>query len=173
MPDFDLENLTKKLEGLTPRVFFPPVVLCVGSDRVTGDCLGPLVGHILTTELNTSAYVYGTLSNPVNALNLTATLDFILSRHPGCFIIAVDSSLGHKHDIGKIHIINGGIFPGAAAGKILPKVGDIAVTATVAELKTTGLYGVSLGFVYNLAKNIASAVSKSILSRYLCAAALQ
>ncbi len=48
------------------------VVLCVGTDRATGDCLGPLVGH----QLMTSSYykVFGTLSQPVHAGNLTQTM---------------------------------------------------------------------------------------------------
>ena len=48
---------------------FQPIVLCIGSDRVTGDCLGPIVGQMLT-ERKANAYVYGTLDRPVTALNL-------------------------------------------------------------------------------------------------------
>ena len=49
------------------------VFLCIGSDRVTGDCLGPYIGHQLLEHLNTDThgvYVYGTLKSPVHALNL-------------------------------------------------------------------------------------------------------
>ena len=50
------------------------VFLCIGSDRVTGDCLGPYIGHQLLEHLNTDThgvYVYGTLKSPVHALNLS------------------------------------------------------------------------------------------------------
>ena len=43
------------------------VFLCIGSDRVTGDCLGPYIGHQLLEHLNTDThgvYVYGTLKKP-------------------------------------------------------------------------------------------------------------
>ena len=30
----------------------PVVILCIGTDRVTGDALGPLVGHQLCTSAN-------------------------------------------------------------------------------------------------------------------------
>ena len=51
------------------------VILCIGSDRVIGDCLGPLVGHKLSSLLkNSGISVYGTLKKPVHAKNLDATL---------------------------------------------------------------------------------------------------
>lgn len=157
-----LLNLSNKIKDLTCQSPERPVVLCIGSDRVTGDCLGPLVGHILTSEFNVLAYVYGSLLSPVNALNLIDTITFIKNRHPGSMIIAVDSSLGERRDIGTIRVLDDGIYPGAAAGKSLPKVGNVAITATVAELKKSELYGVRLGLVYFLAKNIASALSMSL-----------
>jgi len=45
----------------------PPVILCVGSDRLTGDALGPLVGSFLTKDYNVPTYVYGTLAVTVRA----------------------------------------------------------------------------------------------------------
>jgi putative sporulation protein YyaC len=142
------------------------VILCIGSDRITGDCLGPVVGHILTHELCADADVYGSLSSPVTALNLSETLSFIKSRHPGSFVIAVDSSLGAKEDVGNVRVLPCGIFPGAAVGKNLPKVGDAAVTATVAELSGTKganlLQGVRLGFIYRLAYDIAKGICNAL-----------
>ena len=46
------------------------VFLCIGSDRVTGDCLGPYIGHQLLEHLNTDThgvYVYGTLKSPARS----------------------------------------------------------------------------------------------------------
>ena len=43
------------------------VFLCIGSDRVTGDCLGPYIGHQLLDRLDLQdIYVYGTLKDPVH-----------------------------------------------------------------------------------------------------------
>ncbi|NSJ87437.1 DUF1256 domain-containing protein [Blautia hansenii] len=47
------------------------VILCIGSDRITGDSLGPLVGHSLSRFSLPHARVYGTLDRPVHALNLS------------------------------------------------------------------------------------------------------
>ena len=35
-----------------------PVIVCVGTDGVVGDCLGPLVGTMLK-EKNLPAFIYG------------------------------------------------------------------------------------------------------------------
>ena len=53
----------------------PLIFLCIGSDRATGDCLGPLLGHKLYQILRNSPYfVYGTLKEPVHAKNLQETI---------------------------------------------------------------------------------------------------
>lgn len=153
------ETIASKLRLLTGTALSkPPVILCIGSDRVTGDCLGPLVGHMLTAALDAPAFVYGSLLSPVTALNLVETERFIREHHRGSLVIAVDSSLGNECDVGSVRVIGDGIYPGAAVGKTLPKVGDISVTATVANLSKNRLYGVRLGLVYDLAAVIASAI---------------
>lgn len=158
-----VEAIAEKLRLLTGKpLSATPVILCIGSDRVTGDCLGPLVGHLLTEKHCAPAFVYGSLFSPVTALNLVETERFIREKHPQSLIIAVDSSLGKKSDLGEVRVIGDGIYPGAAVGKSLPKVGDVSVTATVADMSKSRLYGVKLGFVYALAELIASAICKSI-----------
>ena len=47
-----------------------PVALCIGTDRVIGDALGPVVGELLVSAFNAPFFVYGTLASPVTALNL-------------------------------------------------------------------------------------------------------
>ncbi|MCL2255428.1 MAG: spore protease YyaC [Firmicutes bacterium] len=138
-----------------------PVILCIGSDKVTGDALGPVVGHILTKEMNVPSFVYGTLSRPVNALNLLETIAFIKHKHRDKKLLVIDSSVGSSEDIGKISIKYGGIYPGAASGKNLPKIGDFSITATVCS--SASLLGcVSLGFIFKISKQIASAISSSL-----------
>ena len=73
------------------------IFLCIGTDRVTGDCLGPYIGAQLSNHAFPMVHVYGTLSAPVHALNLTDTMQEIQKRHPGSLIIAIDSSLGKNH----------------------------------------------------------------------------
>lgn len=52
------------------RMFRELVFLCIGSDRITGDSLGPLIGYQLSPYCSRVFHVYGTLDDPVHALNL-------------------------------------------------------------------------------------------------------
>lgn len=135
-----------------------PVILCIGSDRVTGDCIGPLVGHLLSSR-NLSCTVLGTLETPVTALNLTETVMLAKRKYAGRKIIAVDSCVGEKDELGRIRVSRNSLRPGLACGKKLPKVGDVSITATVACDKADNLYSVRLGFVYALATKIADALT--------------
>lgn len=138
----------------------PPVILCIGTDRVIGDAVGPITGSLLTERFDVPCFVYGTLSRPVTALNLETAADFIARRHVGQKVIAVDSGLGKLSDVGNIRIAEGSLRPGLAVGKVLPAVGDVSVTATVADCrKENALNFVRLSFVSDLALEIA---------RYLC-----
>ena len=107
------------------------VLLCVGSDRSTGDSLGPLIGHKLQHTLNNKLYVYGTLKEPVHAINLKAVVESIYEIHKDPFIIAVDASLGTKNHIGYVTLSEMPLRPGLGVKKSLPEVGDICITGIV------------------------------------------
>ena len=107
------------------------VFLCIGTDRITGDCLGPWVGQLLSPHIPSDFFVYGTLSFPVHALNLVDTWNYIQHRHPKGLIIAVDASLGQKKHLGYVTIADGALYPGAGVQKELPPVGDIHITGIV------------------------------------------
>lgn len=46
------------------------VFLCIGTDRSTGDSLGPLIGYKLRQMRLPKTTVFGTLERPVHAMNL-------------------------------------------------------------------------------------------------------
>lgn len=143
---------------------FIPVVMCIGSDRITGDCLGPLCGHLLTSKYGAGTFVYGTLNNPVTAKNLVETARFIRTHHDKQRLIVVDASLGNDCDIGLLRLGLGGVYPGSAVNKRLPKVGDYHLTAVVNMMSAnhTLLQSTRLAHVFKMAEVIAAAVSGSI-----------
>jgi hypothetical protein len=61
------------------RTDTPIVIVCVGTDRSTGDSLGPLVGTALARFHSPLFHLYGTLDEPVHAVNLEETPSFIRS----------------------------------------------------------------------------------------------
>ena len=113
------------------------VILCIGSDRATGDCLGPLVGAQLKNALPNIA-VFGTLECPVHAMNLESTVETIYELYNEPFIIAIDASLGISRHVGYVSVFKGSLRPGIGVNKSLPDVGDISITGIVNE---AGSYG--------------------------------
>jgi putative sporulation protein YyaC len=108
------------------------VFLCIGSDRATGDCLGPIIGYKLSKYQKRHHYtVYGTLEKPVHAKNLKDTIEMINLMHEDAFIIAIDASLGKSNHIGFITLGEGPLRPGAGVDKDLPAVGDLFITGIV------------------------------------------
>jgi putative sporulation protein YyaC len=107
------------------------VVLCIGTDRSTGDALGPLTGSNLTTRTGRSFAVYGTLEQPVHAANLSENLEHILQLHQNPFIIAIDACLGKTDHVGCISVKSGPLRPGTGVNKNLPPVGQVHVIGVV------------------------------------------
>ena len=106
------------------------VVLCIGTDRATGDCLGPLVGDYLKSMVP-HLPVFGTLSNPVHALNLEETISKIYRYYENPFIIAVDASLGIPEHIGYATLSTSPLIPGKGVNKKLPAIGNLSITGIV------------------------------------------
>lgn len=119
------------LYSLLPLYKSSLVILCIGTDRATGDSLGPLVGYKLRSLDFPGVHVYGTLDEPVHAKNLQTTLTHIKQEHPHALLLAIDASLGSMDHVGHITIGDGPIKPGAGVQKDLPAAGDFHITGIV------------------------------------------
>lgn len=119
------------MQFLAPSAF---VLLCIGTDRVTGDSLGPLIGYKLSKQQPANVYVYGTLHDPVHALNLHQVYKTIRRTHPALPVVAIDASLGKTTDTEQITLCTGALCPGSGVDKNLPAVGDVSITGVVSTL---------------------------------------
>lgn len=161
------ENLALRLSQLLARYPLPPVYLCIGSDRVTGDSLGPLVGTLLL-KVQPTLPVIGTLTDPVHALNLKHTLSFLSEKFPGHPIVAIDASLGSRSHQEFFTVGSGSLEPGAGVDKILGSAGDLFITGIVAPtgpLPQLNLQTVRLSLVMRFAECIAGAVASLTLEK--------
>lgn len=142
------------------------IFLCIGSDRATGDCLGPIIGYKLSKyKKYHNYYVYGTLEEPVHAKNLKDTVTMINRKHDDAFVIAIDASLGRSDHIGYITLGEGPLKPGAGVDKDLPAVGDIFITGIVnfsGMLDSMLLQTTRLGIVMTMADQICLAINYCI-----------
>lgn len=124
-------SLSEAMYHLLPTDAYEFIIICIGTDRSTGDSLGPLTGTLLNKWKHPHFTVYGTLDKPVHAVNLIDQLEIIKSKHRNPFIIVVDACLGKKDSVGMITTGIGTIQPGAALKKDLPPVGDVYLTGIV------------------------------------------
>ncbi|GAB6159119.1 spore protease YyaC [Desulfotomaculum varum] len=151
-------DLTGRLQTSGIRSDDEVVIVCIGTDRSTGDCLGPLVGSKLAAAEGHRFKVYGTLDEPVHASNLNKKLSEIMTKHPTALIIAVDACLGHLENVGCVNIGDGPLLPGAGVNKSLPAVGQLYVTGVVnvgGFLEYLVLQNTRLNLVMRLANLIA------------------
>ncbi|GER70028.1 hypothetical protein BpJC7_13310 [Weizmannia acidilactici] len=142
------------------------VIVCIGTDRSTGDSLGPLTGTFLKEKAMKCFKVYGTLDNPIHALNLEEKIEMIYEKHRYPFVIAVDACLGKMKSVGMIQISDGPVKPGAGVKKDLPPVGDIHITGIVnisGFMEFTVLQNTRLNLVLKMAKLIAAGISRANL----------
>lgn len=104
---------------------------CIGTDRSTGDSLGPLTGSRLTESHIFPFPVIGTLENPLHALNLQENIDKTIDMNPNSYIVAIDACLGKASSIGQLLIHSGPLQPGKAVGKELPAIGKVSIKGIV------------------------------------------
>ncbi len=107
------------------------LVICIGSDRSTGDSLGPLVGAYLKQLPPPRTTVWGTLADPVHALNLEKHITDLEKSTAKPLVIAVDASLGKPGSVGLVEVGKGPLIPGAGVNKKLPPVGHIYLNGIV------------------------------------------
>jgi putative sporulation protein YyaC len=136
------------------------LIVCIGTDKCIGDCLGPLVG----TFLSKSDFPYpvvGTLDNPAHAINLDKVLKNVKRTYPDHFTIAIDACLGYEDCIGDIQVKMGPVHPGKGVGKVLPQVGDISIVGVVDTIDNSDVFSIRntrLSFIMNMAEVISEAL---------------
>lgn len=140
------------------------IIICIGTDKCIGDCLGPLIGSFLI-EKNFPLQVYGTLENPIHALNLETEIEKIKSIHPNSFTIAIDACLGDTKSIGEIHIREDSLKPGKGVGKVLPEIGNISLIGIIDSTSKKDILS-NRPIRLNLVMKMANVITNAIISSY-------
>jgi putative sporulation protein YyaC len=166
-----MDNMKVEMEDVADAIMtvFPEdmnkentIFVCIGTDRSTGDSLGPLVG----TELEKNKFkVFGTVDEPVHAMNLQVTLNN-LPEHK--YIVAVDASLGQEKSVKKTMVFKGSISPGAGVGKSLPRVGHYSISPIVnvgGFMEYFVLQNTRLSIVIKLAEAVVNGLNKKFQSQ--------
>ena len=157
---------TKLTDLFVSRRKRPAVILCIGTDRSTGDALGPLIGTHLSRLNLPQLHIYGTLDEPVHATNLVDNIQFIQQEFINPFVIAVDACLGRLDSVGCITLADGPLKPGAGVHKQLPAVGEAHLTGIVnvgGFMEYMVLQNTRLNLVWKMSENISSLIMRSYL----------
>ena len=138
-------------------------ILCIGTDRSTGDCLGPLVGLFLK-NMEARCEVLGDLHNPIHAQNL----DMINTKSN--YVIVVDACLGTPENVGNIMVKPSGITPGSGVGKKI--TGEELGNTSILPIVNFGgcmdffiLQNTRLSMVYKQAQVVAKSLYQFIQKR--------
>ena len=137
-----------------------PVVVCIGTDAIIGDSLGPIVGSIIKRRLP-EAILYGSLDKTVTAKEIKTLKLFLSKVHRKSKVIVIDAAVGGKEDVGKIKIGENPIKPGLGAKKDLPALGDVSIIYVASERSGNDLaFGsvVRLSTIYGVANVIAESI---------------
>ena len=170
----DRNNFISQIKSLKKQVRHSGknlVFLCIGSDRATGDCFGPLVGEALLHHFSKSSspsslpIVLGTLHSPVHAMNLEKTILNIQETFYKPYIAAIDASLGIRQHVGYVTFGDGPLLPGIGVRKSLPQVGDVSITGIV-NLSGNNSHGTLQTTRLSTVMELADFVSGCILNAY-------
>lgn len=156
-------TLSQIITSWLPREQRDYVILCIGTDRSTGDALGPLTGTFLKDRPLRRLSVYGTVHEPVHAKNLDAFIRYIHDTHNNPYIIAIDASLGKTTSVGYLTVEKGPVKPGAALNKPLPEIGEMHLTGIVnvsGYMEYTVLQSTRLSIVFDMAQTLANVLDQ-------------
>ncbi|MBO7344320.1 MAG: spore protease YyaC [Clostridia bacterium] len=139
-----------------------PILICIGSDLVLGDSLGPLVGTLLRKK-NVRSFIYGTLNYPITSKEVEYARTYVKQMHPNSVSIAIDAAVGDDNDVGIIRVKSGGLKPGLGVDKKLGIIGDISIIGVVAEksINNYNLFNLTrLNLIYKMAEKIADGIEE-------------
>lgn len=159
------ETVLHFLEKYRSVISDPPIILCIGTDRSTGDALGPLVGSNLLQYQSPYIHIFGTLEEPVHAINLDDTLLKIQKTYRSPFIIAIDAGLGKHSSVGMIDVKDGPLKPGTGVNKELTPVGNMHLTGLVnigGYMEYFVLQSTRLNLVMKMAKIISQSINSGV-----------
>lgn len=128
------ENLKNKIENLFDIKEFSDIIfLCIGSSRIIGDAIGPIVGSNLKYIENNYIHIYGSIEKNLNFNNAKEIIENINFKYKNPCIITIDSALSNKYDFGNIILEKGFMKIGKALEKNLCIYSNLNIKCVVGK----------------------------------------
>lgn len=131
-----LESMAQQLSKMVKKA----VYMCIGTEKVCADSLGPLVGQMLNDNMESPVFVYGIYGYNITAQNVERCHKFIRQLHPDCTLVVIDAGVGDSDQVGSIQLADKKIVPGAATDKSLTAVGDVSLVGIVSNRDMQDFY---------------------------------
>lgn len=107
------------------------IFLCIGTSKIVGDAIGPIVGSKLKKLENEYIHIYGTIESNLNFNNTKKIIKSINSNYRNPCIITIDAALSCNNNIGDIIVGSGIIKIGKALKKNLCFYSDLNIKCIV------------------------------------------
>ena len=152
-------NLRRKIYKEKRKIVF----VCIGTNRVAGDSLGPLVGSYLKS--NSNLEVFGDLSKNICEKK---DLEIIRDRLKNRCVVAIDSAISDYGCLGEVFITSNPLKVAVGLNNDKGIVGDISIKGIVAENKYDpyenfiALRNSNIDFIQSLAIVISQGIKRAI-----------
>ena len=109
------------------------IILCIGTKRIVGDSVGPLIGENIKYLENEYIKIYGALENTINFNNAQNILTEIYKKFENPYIITIDAALGNKENMGQVVLNKGYIKIGKALEKSICFYSNLNIKCVVGK----------------------------------------
>lgn len=166
-----VKDFEKKISELYVESGYSNLVfLCIGTNKIIGDSVGPIVGNYLKKLQNEYLQIYGTLDDTINFINAKDVIEGIYKNLENPYLITIDAALSNSNNKGDIVLSEGYIKIGKALQKSICFYSDINIKCIVGksylekEKNIKELEKVSLAEILGMAELVATGI-KNVLKK--------
>ena len=127
-----VEKLEQKIkESYIDEAYSNLIFLCIGTNKVVGDSIGPIVGNSLKCMENDFVQIYGTIENTLNFRNAKEIIERLQVDSMNPFFVTIDAALSSRKRVGEIILNKGYIKIGKALEKSICFYSNINIKCIV------------------------------------------
>lgn len=137
-----IKSLKNKISMYDLKKEFTEIVfLCVGTNKIIGDMIGPMVGEDLKNRIYKNVkkeiIIFGNMENTLNLKNAENIIGEVKNRYINPFIITIDTALGREENLKKIYVTQGEIEIGKAVSKGIKYKSHVNIKGVVGKYSST------------------------------------
>lgn len=135
------------------------VFVCIGTNEVVGDSIGPLIGTYL--KENSKFKVYGDMKNNVCTKR---DIEKVNKKTKNKKVVAIDAAISDVAEFGEIFISDNKCEVGRGMGRYKNEIGDITIKVVVAKKEENNckMFQNLLNVDYDLVSNLARKIGKCL-----------